>query len=65
VFDISTPLLKISRNSTDTSFREQQLKDFGVLPQAIDYQELPFHKKAVSDNGFCVTGSHEFCEVGS
>jgi hypothetical protein len=32
------------------------------LPRAIDYQELLFHEKAVSDNGFCAAGSHEFGE---
>jgi hypothetical protein len=27
-------------------------------------QELLFHEKAVSDNGFCATRSHEFGEGG-
>ena len=35
-----------------------------ALPRTIDYQELLFHEKAFSDNGFCTTRSHEFSDSG-
>jgi hypothetical protein len=34
------------------------------MARATDYQELLFQEKAVSDNGFCAAGSHEFGEGG-
>ena len=36
------------------------MKPYLTLPGAVNNQELLFHQQAVSDNGFCTTGTQEF-----